>query len=114
MNNTNPLWDNDLLQFARLLCELVATQDNLNLIAVAEEMDVERSDVTELLERAHKVWEDAKTQIFRTSDGYTFRKVGDVWTDGDMVFTSRPEETIDSEEETDPGHLQNREMDYGG
>jgi hypothetical protein len=29
---------------------------------------------------------EAKARTHRTEDGYTFRKVGGVWTDGDMVF----------------------------
>lgn len=29
---------------------------------------------------------EAKSRTHRTEDGYTFHKVGDVWTDGDMVF----------------------------
>lgn len=59
-SNHNPLWDDDLLQFSRLLCEIVATQDNLNLGDVATEMDLDVSDVAELIERAHRAWEHFK------------------------------------------------------
>jgi hypothetical protein len=54
------LWDDDKVQFARLLCELVANNENLNLEEVAGEMDLSVSDVAEILERAVGVWEGAK------------------------------------------------------
>lgn len=56
-------WKDDGLQFARLLCELVANVDNLELEKVAESMDLGLSDVKELLDRADKVWEEAKTAV---------------------------------------------------
>ena len=31
------------------------------------------------------------TETFITTDGYSFRKVGNVWTDGDMEFHVRPD-----------------------
>ncbi len=34
---------------------------------------------------------EKKPETITTSDGYTFRKVGDVWTDGDMTFHTRPD-----------------------
>ncbi|WP_211831025.1 hypothetical protein [Kistimonas asteriae] len=27
------------------------------------------------------------TNTYKTDDGYTFRKEGDIWTDGDLIFT---------------------------
>lgn len=56
----NALWDNDKVQFARLLCELVANNEDLHLEEVALSMDVGVDDVAEILERAVVVWEAAK------------------------------------------------------
>lgn len=53
-------WNNNELQFARLLCEIVATQDKLDYLALLESMDLEREQLDELFERAHKLWEEAK------------------------------------------------------
>jgi hypothetical protein len=61
--NTNPLWDDNLTQFARLLCEINATQDDLDLPALAESMDLEIGDVVELFDRADDVWELAKGNL---------------------------------------------------
>jgi hypothetical protein len=56
----NALWDDDKVQFARLLCELVANNEDLHLEEVALSMDVGVNDVAEILERAVVVWEAAK------------------------------------------------------
>ena len=55
------MWSNDKIQFARLLCELVAS--GMNLTDAAKSMDCEVSDLNELLDRANEVWEDAKMAI---------------------------------------------------
>ena len=60
MNQSNPSWDNNVVQFSRLLCEIVATQD-LDIPSLAQSMDLPVSDVDALLERAHVVWEKAKS-----------------------------------------------------
>lgn len=54
------LWDNNEIQFARLLCELSAVCDNLQLPAVALSMDLPLARVVELFERAHTVFERSK------------------------------------------------------
>ena len=54
------LWENDKVQFARLLCEIIATQDNLDLQALCESMDLPLKRVQELFERAHSVFEEEK------------------------------------------------------
>lgn len=54
------MWENNLVQFSRLLCELVATNETLQLEDVAEAMDLQLEDVNELFDRAHDVWEDVK------------------------------------------------------
>lgn len=56
------MWNNNEIQFARLLCELVASNESLNLKETAESMDLEIKDLDELLDRAHYVFEKAKTE----------------------------------------------------
>ena len=60
---TNPLWDDNLFQFPRLLCEINATQE-LDLPALAESMDLTLPDVIELFDRADDAWELAKQAGF--------------------------------------------------
>jgi hypothetical protein len=55
-------WNNDRVQFARLLCELTACM-NPSLSEwkdLCESMDLTLSEVEDLFQRAEKVWEDAK------------------------------------------------------
>ena len=54
------MWSNNLVQFARLLCEINATQDNLSIDALCESMDLYPSDIQELFDRAHEYWEGYK------------------------------------------------------
>lgn len=49
-------WDNDQIQFMRLLAEIVATQENLDMDALAAEMDLEVEDVVALFDRAQETW----------------------------------------------------------
>jgi hypothetical protein len=58
---TTEAWDDNTIQFARLLCELVANNATLNLEDVAEGMDLELAQVLSLFDRAVDVWESAKT-----------------------------------------------------
>lgn len=63
---TNSRWDNHEVQFARLLCEIVATSpvgQNPDIHALAESMDLTPSDVRELFDRAEQVWEKAKAEV---------------------------------------------------
>lgn len=53
-------WHDDLVQFPRLLAEIVATQDNLDVDALCESMDLTREQLDELFERANTAWEAAK------------------------------------------------------
>lgn len=60
------LWNNDPVQFARLLSEIAATQDTLDIPALdipalAEAMDLDISDVVELFDRANAAWETHKS-----------------------------------------------------
>ena len=60
------LWDNDELQFARLLTELNAVNMVLSKEAKAELMEnmgLEWDDIDEIFERAHETYEDYKRQI---------------------------------------------------
>ena len=58
--NENPLWLNNELQFARLLCEIVAAQDDLDIEALKVSMDLQGDQVSELFDRAHDIWEGFK------------------------------------------------------
>lgn len=53
-------WERDDIQFPRLLCEIVAVQDNLDISGLAESMDLTTAEVNELFDRAHRAWEKAK------------------------------------------------------
>ncbi len=57
------MWKNNEIQFARLLCELVAANESLAIEEVARSMDLEVEEVDELFERAHEVFEEAKENI---------------------------------------------------
>ena len=65
LNNTNPLWDDDLIQFARLLCEINATVDisGPTWDDLCASMDLESEDVEQLFERAHYRWEWQKEKL---------------------------------------------------
>jgi len=59
------MWENDKVQFARLLCEIMATCEIApnDWDALCGSMDLERAEVDELLERANDVWEGAKRAL---------------------------------------------------
>ena len=48
------------VQFARLLCEIAATQENFDADSVCAGMDMVLSELNEIFEAAHDVWEDFK------------------------------------------------------
>ncbi len=56
------IWNNNEIQFPRLLAEINATQE-LDLDALAESMDLSVDSVKELFERANDKFEDIKTKI---------------------------------------------------
>jgi hypothetical protein len=56
-------WDNNQVQFARLLAEIVATQDKLDIKALCESMDLEPEQINELFDRADTAWEAAKKAV---------------------------------------------------
>jgi len=59
----NPVWLDDKVQFARLLCEIVATHEHLEIEALQESMDLGPYEVAELFERADRAWEAAKASV---------------------------------------------------
>ena len=68
--DTSHPWFNNEIQFARLLCELVAnmdddTQTKRVIKAVAESMDLTADQVNSLFDRADEVWEKAKSANLR-------------------------------------------------
>lgn len=54
------LWDNDLIQFARLLCEIRAACEMEGFDQVMESMDLDDEQMDELWSRAEAVWEKSK------------------------------------------------------
>lgn len=59
------LWDDDLIQFARLLCEIAAATTTTDVVweEVAASMDLTFEAIDQLFDRAHIVWERAKESI---------------------------------------------------
>ena len=62
------MWNNNLIQFARLLCEIMATQDNFDSDAVCKEMDISQDELSELFNRASEVWEGFKLGLHLCSN----------------------------------------------
>ena len=56
------LWEDDKLQFARLLCEIQATQSKLNIKELCENMDLDKENIFELFNRANDVFENSKKE----------------------------------------------------
>ena len=57
------MWSNNLIQFARLLCEIMATQENFDFDVLCEEMGITQGELSELLDRANETWENFKANI---------------------------------------------------
>jgi hypothetical protein len=55
-------WDRDGLQFPRLIAEIAATQDKLDIQALCESMDLPTGRVNELFDRADAAWERIKRE----------------------------------------------------
>ena len=53
-------WNDNRLQFPRLIAEIAATQDNLDTQALCESMDITESELSELFDRAQVAWERIK------------------------------------------------------
>jgi hypothetical protein len=59
MSNLSPVWGNNEVQFARLLCEIAAAEELLNWPEIRDSMSLEDEDLHELFDRARIVWEKA-------------------------------------------------------
>lgn len=64
MSNTN--WENNAIQFARLLAEINATQ-TLDMDALAESMNLAVEDINDLFDRADDQWENIKKGVMPTT-----------------------------------------------
>lgn len=53
-------WDDNELQFARLLCEWVAAADGIPWTALSASMDLAEPDIDEIFARAQVVFNHAK------------------------------------------------------
>lgn len=56
---SNTTWNNNAIQFPRLLAEIMATQ-NLDMEALAESMDLDIAEINQLFDRADSAWEAIK------------------------------------------------------
>lgn len=59
------MWKNNEIQFARLICEIVASVDttDADIKALCESMDLSRQELGSLFVRAEDVWEEAKRKV---------------------------------------------------
>jgi hypothetical protein len=60
-------WGRDDVQFPRLLAEISATQDRLDLQVLAESMDISVDEVNALFDRADTAWEAIKARCLEAS-----------------------------------------------
>jgi hypothetical protein len=60
----NPKWEDNSIQFPRLLSEICATVDftKEQMDELCESMDLEISDIDELFDRANDEWERIKSE----------------------------------------------------
>jgi len=60
----HPLWENNLIQFARLLSEISAIENHPTMADnLCASMDISPEELEQLFERAHNSWEKAKTEF---------------------------------------------------
>ncbi len=88
-------WQDDEVQFARLLCELVAAGQPSDQVmqSLQEAMDLPESAIDELFEHAHRTWETAKARITGTppvDDALPrprslYRHIAVIWAEEDMT-----------------------------
>jgi hypothetical protein len=68
MTATTPNWDDDSIQFPRLLSEILAAglpEETLEQLSIS--MDLEKSEILEILERADRRFEEIKEQFVPSS-----------------------------------------------
>ena len=60
----NDKWNNNLVQFARLLCEIEQAGGITDSVmeTLQTEMDLQEFEIVELLDRAQGVWDNAKKE----------------------------------------------------
>lgn len=65
-----PLWSVDVIQFARFIaeCESAGVLTSDSLASVAESMDLELSDLGQLVDRAQNVWDEYKNKLLHPRD----------------------------------------------
>ena len=56
------LWEDTGIQAVRLVSEIIATQENLDMEALCESMDLEMDDMNNLMDRIQDSWEDIKRE----------------------------------------------------
>lgn len=63
--NQNPKWDDDSIQFPRLIAEIAATIEftEAQRAELCESMDLQPDDIDELFDRAQTAWERIKGNI---------------------------------------------------
>jgi hypothetical protein len=65
LSNCNPKWEDDSIQFPRLLAEIHACVDisSKNWRELQESMDLSEGEILDLLERASEKWEFIKNAM---------------------------------------------------
>lgn len=61
-DDPNKNWNNDHLQFARLLAEIQACTEFKITNELMESMDLSKEQITEIFDRAEVAWEDIKAR----------------------------------------------------
>lgn len=59
----NEKWNDNNIQFTRLLAEIHATQNDLDLRALAVSMDLSVDEILQLFQRAEIAWEEIKKSL---------------------------------------------------
>lgn len=85
-------FDNNLVQFARLISELNGVINDSQIFDVATSMDLNPSEVSKLIERAEKVFDDAK--ILKDEDPMITRRAR-ATINGDKDYTVNYDEGIE-------------------
>lgn len=60
---SNSKWKNDAIQFPRLIAEIIATQENLDIDVLCESMDISLDELNELFDRAQDKFEKLKENL---------------------------------------------------
>ena len=63
MSDRTDLWNNNLVQFSRLLCEINATQ-HIDWKLLEQEIDLTKIEIESIFDRANKEYQKAKEALF--------------------------------------------------